>query len=380
MKKPDGILQESMSPRQLRGMVERGNASNMGASLLERPRGSIVESGGLIGGSPLKAGHQVGHGALDVIESVDKDRVSFDEAADALRSFVFRLGGVETQGLDGALDEAIKMHERWGYVHRMVYGGDFRSKDAYRANLRKATVDRDDLRFVQRNLQERRYHFLPIFDPRLENQEQLVQTLFKNAGIRHSFGDDEKQLAMLRTRKIDLSKDPEWRRFGGKPRQEQTKKLKELYKQAPESMSSGPILTFTGTHATVARTHASAVDEMQAVITDGMKFLSPGTDVWRFRMMLEISVRQLAEDAEKNIDTMTPEDYQAFVTKLFADRKIDKHVPDYSACTFYPEYVTEDGMMVRRGFRRENGLFQETVEPDYSSGYMGARSCYGSVC
>ena len=272
----------------------------------------------------------VSSAVMDAVEGEPDKRVSFAEAVKLLEGKL---------DLEAARTDAVKSHGRWGVVDALVKAGVIKDASEYAALFDKATISEADLGKVGGML-ERGKKVLPIFDSGEMTPDELFAVLFIESGVPHytdTYGF--KNLAELR--RIDPKDIPDLANLAGKSYDEQLAAFKAAYKEADPMEPTGARVLFTPDEREVTRTDTSATEDMQAFAKGEMSFLDPNADFLRYRAQMDAGLREI--DGRGNFDGMTDEAYRAFLDKSFADKTIDKYMPDRKKITRYPNYAYKNG-------------------------------------
>ena len=108
------------------------------------------------------------------------------------------------------------------------------------------------------------------------------------------------------------------------------------------------------------------------------RFLDPNADFLRYRAQMDAGLREIAGFLD-SFEGMTDEAYRAFFDKAFADKTIDKYMPDSSYFfTYYPNYAYQDGSIpnLHFDFQRRCMIF-ELDGPAQGHSNTGPRLSFG---
>lgn len=332
-----------------------------GALTVEDLKAVIEEQTGIQGETQKAAG--------DIMAAVDREpekRVSF---ADAMKLLDGKLD------LEAARTDAVKSHSRWKLVDALVEAGAIRDAAEYGALFDKATVSEADLKKACESL-ERGEKVLPIFDAGKMTPDELFAVLFTEGGVPHytdSYGFEN----LAKLRRIDPKDIPDLANLYGKSREKQLAAFKVAYKEADPLEPTGARVKFTPDKREVTRTGTSATQDTQAFAKGEMAFIDPNADMIRYRTQMDAGLRKIA-GRRTDFDGLTPEAYREFLDKAFADKTIDKYMPDREKITRYPNYAFESGGVPGLSFLPAyRGVFVYCYGPGDADDDLGSRISLG---
>lgn len=309
------------------------------------------------------------------LEREPEKQVSFAEAARVLSNHRIILGGFEARSLEEARVHMVREHEQWGYIEALKKAEVIQSADQYGALFDKATFSETDLGKV-REMLERGEKVLPVFDAGEMTPDELFAVLFTEGGVPH-YTDNYGFKNLAKMRRINPKDIPDLANLAGKSYEEQLAAFKDAYKEADPLEPTGPRIIFTSDKLEVSRTGTSATQDMQAFAKGEMTFIDPNADMIRFRTQIDAGLRKIAGRRD-NFDGMDKTAYRAFLDKAFADRTIDKYMPDREKITCYPNYAFENGGVPVLHFDpNDRVVYVGYCNPDYADDNLGSRISLG---
>lgn len=269
------------------------------------------------------------------VEFEPDKRISFTEAVKYLEGKL---------DLEAALTDAVKSHNRWGLVDALVQAGAIKDASEYGALFDKVTVNEADLRKVSEML-ECGKKVLPIFDAGEMTPAELFAILFTDGGVpyctRSSYSCFKN---LVKLRRIDPKDIPDLANLAEKPHFKQVAAFKAAYKEVDPLEPTGVArILFTPDKRNGTSTVRTATQDMQAYAKGEMKFLDPNADFYRYRAQMDAGLRKIAEKRGNNFDDMDNAAYRIFLDKAFADKTIDRYMPDRNTFTGYPNYAFKNG-------------------------------------